>query len=60
PAAFIFFYIKIIMKKSYHFENTYKKWTISALTLIIMGAWLWYISWASSISNNTILKKIGA
>ena len=45
------------MNKTYYFENTYRKWSIIAMMCIIMGGWFWYMLWASSISNNTILQK---
>lgn len=45
------------MNKSYYFENKFKKWSISAAFLIIMGGWFWYMLWASSISHETILQK---
>ncbi|WP_162286518.1 hypothetical protein [Pantoea stewartii] len=45
------------MKKSYYFENKYKKWFILSVFFIIFGGWCWYMPWASGISRNTILKK---
>ena len=45
------------MNKSYYFENKYKKWSITAVTLIIAGLWCWYMLWASSLSHKTILQK---
>lgn len=45
------------MNKNYSFEDKRKKLLVTAVILIVLGGWLWYMSWASGISHNTILKK---
>ncbi|EOI3555326.1 hypothetical protein ACMSZQ_001606 [Cronobacter dublinensis] len=45
------------MNKTYYFGNKHRKWCVITMMCIIMGGWLFYMSWASSISHNTILQK---
>ena len=45
------------MTKNYSFEDKRKKLLVTAVIFSVLGGWLWYMSWASGISHNTILKK---
>lgn len=54
----IVWYIQIKkMTENHHSENKLKRLLITAVIFSILGAWIWYMSWVSSISNNTILQK---
>lgn len=37
--------------------NKFKRLLITAITFTILGAWIWYMSWTTSISNYTILQE---
>ncbi|MGV1169014.1 hypothetical protein ACV6DN_18925 [Enterobacter asburiae] len=45
------------MTENHHSENKFKRLFITAITFVILGAWFWYMAWASNISDNTILQK---
>jgi len=46
------------MNRSYAFEeNKLRRWALLAVVLILLGLWLGYITWASSLSHNTVLQE---